>query len=240
MVTQRTQLTGSTLDRLVDRHGHWRELRQHLEAVSREGSQGVGHGTYVAISRQAGAGGEAVARAVGAALGWQVLDRELLDFLAEQVQESPDALKLLDETAASWFDQSLFSLMRPHLLSQDEYVARLVRIVLLSVTQRPVVVVGRGGHLFLPRSWGLAVRLVAPLASRVSRVEEEQGLDHRAAERWVATTDRDREAFVRRHFHQDPTDVSAFDLVINTLSFGVEGAAGVIVRAVRARGPALE
>lgn len=240
MVTQRTQFTGSTLDRLADRHGHWQELRQHLEEVSRDGGQGAGHGTYIAISRQAGAGGEAVARAVGAALAWQVLDRELLDFLGEQVQESPDALALLDETAASWFDQSLFNLMRPHLLSQDEYVARLVRIVLLSVTQRPVVVVGRGGHVFLPRDWGLAVRLVAPLPDRVGRVEREQGLDHRAAERWVTTTDRDREAFVRRHFHRDPGDPAAFDLVINTQTLGVEGAAEVIVGAARARRLALE
>lgn len=240
MVTQRTQFTGSTLDRLANRHGHWQELRQHLEEVSRDGGQGAGRGTSVAVSRQAGAGGEVVARAVGAALGWQVLDRELLDFLAEQVQESPDALRLLDETAASWFDQSLFNLMRPHLLSQDEYVARLVRIVLLSVSQRPAVVVGRGAHVFLPRDWGLAVRLVAPHADRVARVEREQGLDHRAAERWVTSTDHDREAFVRRHFHQDPGDLTAFDLVVNTQTLGVEGAAEVIVGAARTRGLALE
>ncbi|HPC82606.1 MAG TPA: cytidylate kinase-like family protein [Thermoanaerobaculaceae bacterium] len=240
MVTERTRFTGSPLDRLADRHGHWRELRRHLEEVSREGGQGSARGAYIAISRQAGAGGEAVARAVGAALGWHVLDRELLDFLAEQVQESPEALKLLDETAASWFDQSIFNLMRPHLLSQDEYVARLARIVLLSVSQRPSVVVGRGAHHFLPRSWGLAVRLVAPLALRIGRVEREQGLDRRAAARWVAATDRDREAFVRRHFGQDPCDVVAFDLVINTESLGVEGAAAVIVAAARIRGLALQ
>lgn len=238
MVAQRTRFAGGALDRLAERHGHWQELRQHLEEVSRLDGRGGGHGAYVAISRQAGAGGEAVARAVGAALGWRVLDRELLDFLAEQVRESPEALQLLDETAASWFDQSIFNLMRPHLLSQDEYVARMVRLVLLAVSQRPAVVVGRGAHLFLPRSWGLAVRLVAPLKARVARVEEEQGLDHRAAERWVATTDRNREAFVRRHFQQDPADPAVFDLVLNTDAFGLERAAEVIVAAARVRGVA--
>lgn len=240
MVTQRTQFTGSALDRLVDRHGHWRELRQHLEAVTRPGGPEARRGSFVAISRQAGAGGEEVARAVGEALGWQVLDRELLDFLAEQVQESPDALALLDETAASWFDQSLFHLMRPHLLSQDEYVARLVRIVLLSVTRQPAVVVGRGAHVFLPREWGLSVRLVAPFSDRASRIERERGLDRRAAERWVVAMDRDREAFVRRHFHHDPSDPTAFDLVLNTHTLGLDGAAEVIVSAVRARKLALQ
>ncbi len=57
MVTQRTRFTGSPLDRLADRHGHWRELRRHLEEVSREGGQGSARGAYIAISRQAGAGG---------------------------------------------------------------------------------------------------------------------------------------------------------------------------------------
>lgn len=237
MMSSRTHWSATVpADHLIDRHAHWGELRERLGDVAHGTDTSVRQGPFVAISRQAGAGGEAVAQALGARLGWQVLDRELLDFLAEQVEEDPRTLALLDETATSWFDQSLFILLRPHLVSQDEYCARLVKILLLTVTQRPIVVVGRGAHVFMPPLWGLAVRIVAPLTERARVVAQERGLDTRAAERWLGTTDRARLEFVRRHFGQDASDPSGYDLVLNTARLGVEGAVDSIEAAARARG----
>ncbi|MCU0292172.1 MAG: cytidylate kinase-like family protein [Thermoanaerobaculaceae bacterium] len=237
MVSSHTHWSAAVpADHLIDRHAHWGELRQRLSDVTGGAGAGVQPRPFVAISRQAGAGGEAVARALGSRLGWQVLDRELLDFLSEQVEEDPRTLALLDETATSWFDQSLFILLRPHLVSQDEYVARLVKIVLLSVTRRPLVVVGRGAHVFMPPQWGLTVRIVAPLAERVQAVRDELGLDTRAAERWISTTDRARLEFVRRHFRQDAADPASYDLVLNPARLGVEGTVDTIEAAARARG----
>lgn len=76
------------------------------------------------------------------------------------------------------------------------------------------VVVGRGAPHLLPADRTLAVRVVAPRAWRVARVQQQRGVTAAEAERWVTEHDREREAFVRGH-HADPTDPTLYHLLIN-------------------------
>ena len=62
----------------------------------------AGIGPYLTISREAGAGGSQIARLVGEAIGWEVLDRKLLECVAERYHTSPAVLKLVDETTTNW------------------------------------------------------------------------------------------------------------------------------------------
>ncbi len=83
------------------RHGRqqgWRsgEIEQWLLARQGQGhavSAANGHrpvevGPYLAVSRESGTGGGQSARLVGEMVGWEVLDRELLDCLAELYRTS--------------------------------------------------------------------------------------------------------------------------------------------------------
>ncbi|HUK12550.1 MAG TPA: cytidylate kinase-like family protein [Thermoanaerobaculaceae bacterium] len=225
-------------DRLADRNMRWTELRRRLvsfAAPGRPAAATVLH-PYIALSRQAGAGGESLARRLGAALGWPVFDQELLDFLSEQCSLDRESLELLDETRVSWFDESVLSLVRAHFISQDEYVARLIKIVVLALMERSAVLVGRGAQAALPRERGLAVRAVADEPDRVQRIQELKRLGPRDARRWVAETDAARRDFVRRHFHVDLTDPLGYDITVNTSRLGLDGAAAVVLAAARARG----
>ena len=67
----------------------------------------------ITITREYGAGGGEVARKLAEALGWELLDRELLHQAAE-VEHVPDAeLERLDEKALTMGDR--FRLHPPHL-----------------------------------------------------------------------------------------------------------------------------
>jgi hypothetical protein len=224
-------------DHLADRHVHWHEIKRRVDELSREHPDARAEvRPYIAISREAGAGGCEVARRVGSALGWRVLDREVLEFVAEQFRLEREMLTLLDEDSLSWFGESIISLIQPHLLSQDQYFARLVRVVLVALSESPGVVVGRGAHLFLPRRRGVSVRIIADLESRVARMQKERDLDERAARHTLQDTDVARRNFVKHHFHSDIADPLAYDLIVNTSRLGIDGAASVVTAACAARG----
>ncbi len=59
-------------------------------------------GAYVAISRESGAGGSQIAQSIGQRLGWQVLDRNLVDRVAERFHESRTMLEQVDEAGGNW------------------------------------------------------------------------------------------------------------------------------------------
>jgi cytidylate kinase len=236
-LTTTGRLAHGVLDHLADRNMRWDELRRSLSGLTspRAGADATPLGPFIAISREAGAEGEAVARELGVQLGWRVFDKELLDFLAQQCHLDRESLTLLDETSVTWFDESVLNLMKPHLPTQDDYVRRLVKIAVVELLQGPAVLVGRGMPAVLPRQRGLAVRVIADEADRLARVQAGRGLDEKAARRFIADTDSARRDFVRRHFHVDPADPLLYDLTVNTSRFSVPGTTAVILGAARAR-----
>jgi hypothetical protein len=222
--------------RSADRQGLWAALRDRAEeVVEREPSKRIIH-PYVAMSRQAGAGGEEIAQRLSKRLGWRVLGRQVLDAIASEYKVDAKMLALLDETSLSWFGDSILSLMNPRLIGQDAYAARMAKVVLVTASHESTVVVGRGAYAFLPHERGVAVRLVATEADRVARIQRQQGLDESAARHWMHETDHQRDSFVKHEFGCDPSDPLAFDLVVNTSRSGVDGAADLVIAELRSRG----
>ncbi len=193
-------------------------------------------GPFLAVSRQAGSGGAEVALLVGERLGWSVLDRELVEHLAERLELPPNLLQLMDETRSNWFSESLLNLMNSRLVLQDSYVAMLGRVMALAAYDGRVVFVGRGANLMLPRDHGLSVRVVAAREFCVRQVAQREGLDDRAAARRVQEMEASRTDFIRRHFHREVDDPTLYDLVIDASLFGIAGTADVVCKALEVRG----
>jgi cytidylate kinase len=192
-------------------------------------------GPFLAVSRSAGSGGADMARRVGGRLGWSVMDRELVENLAERLELPPNLLQLMDETRSNWFSDTLLNLMNSRLVLQDSYVAMLGRVMALAAYDGRVVFVGRGASLMLPRSCGLSVRVIASRDFCVRQLAARHGLDERAAARQVDELDSSRNDFIHRHFHRDANDPALYDLVIDTSVFGIEGAAEIVCRALEVR-----
>ena len=187
---------------------------------------------YVAISRQAGAGGSEVARLVGQQLGWPVWDKNLLERIAERYRLDRAMLELVDETESSWLYDVLGTWMDCRIVSHDRYVSYLTRVILAVTRQHHCVLVGRGAQFLLPPDKGLAVRIIAPMEVRAQRVMQQMGLSASQARRYIEETDRGRREFVRRFFHRDIDDPNLYDLVINTARRGIEGTVRQILSAV--------
>ena len=111
----------------------------------------------ITVTREYGAGGYEVARRLAEALGWELLDRQLLH-QAAAVEHLPDAeLERLDEKAVDLADR--FRLHPPH----ERYLHGLREAARQAADRGNVILVGRGtGQLLGNAPNVLHLRLVAP------------------------------------------------------------------------------
>jgi len=187
----------------------------------------------IAISRERGAGGGAVARAVGAKLGWPVYDRELLERISDETGLRTELLESLDEKRSHWLVEVLEAFGGVRTISGPTYAHRIAECMLALSPHGHSVIVGRGATGVLPAATTLRVRLCAPLEDRVGRLCQNQGMSESTARHHVDKVDRDRAAFVQQHFGGAVNDVHRYDLVINTARFSTEQAAEIVVAALR-------
>jgi len=187
---------------------------------------------FVAISREAGAGGGVIGQRVGERLGWEVFDRNLLDRVAERFHLERTMLDLVDETRSNWVYDVLGTWMDRKLVPHEKYVACLGRVVLAAARTGHAVFIGRGAQFLLPRKELLAVRLVASPKYRVRQIMERMGMDESDARRYVAEVDQGRREFVDRFFHHDITDPHLYDTVINVERCGPAKTVNEILAAV--------
>ncbi|MGA2619973.1 MAG: cytidylate kinase-like family protein [Thermoguttaceae bacterium] len=206
--------------------------REKAAPASNPGAPGAGIGPYLTISREAGAGGSQIARLVGEAIGWEVLDRKLLECVAERYHTSPAVLELVDETTRNWITELFGNWIAPASVSQMQYVCRLSRVILMAARAGKVIYVGRGAQFVLPHERGLSVRLVAPLKYRVQQIMERRHLSFEEARDYVVKTDAGRQECARQYFHHDIADPHLFDLVVNVEKLGPERAAHLIAGAL--------
>jgi hypothetical protein len=191
----------------------------------------------VAVSREAGARGGAVARKVGELLGWQVYDQEVLDYLLGDDAGRGRLVADLPAAARGWADAHLGRLRRDGRIGPGADADGLVRLLLAIAAGGDAVVVGRGAGHLLPAETTLHVRVVAPFEDRVGYAAQLLRLTREEAAAEVRSRDDRRALFLARAVGRDPSDLSAYDLVVNTSRLGVEGAAQVVAAAVRAKHP---
>jgi hypothetical protein len=207
-------------DRAVERHGDPRSESRPIR--------------FIAISREAGAGGGEIAQLLGERLGWKVFDRNLLDQIAERFRLCRRMLELVDETQSSWVYDVLGTWMDCQVVPHEKYFSLLSRsIVAAAAVCDHAVFVGRGAQFLLPRAELLAVRLIASPKFRVRQLMERLHLNESDARRTMKEIDTGRREFVERFLHRDSTDPHLYDVVINVEACGREGAIAEVLSAMR-------
>ena len=161
---------------------------------------------YITISREAGTRTGQVAQLLGQRLGFQVLDKQLLEFMAERYQLPRHMLEVVDEKTANWMHEALAKLLDQQTVNQLEYVRHLGKIVLLAAQHGEAVIVGRGAQFMLPPASGLSVRIIGSKEVRIERTMAKHSLNRGEAKEFVDSTDRGRAELVRRYFDADIAD----------------------------------
>lgn len=193
------------------------------------------HGLTVAISRQAGARGTTVARKVAEILDWQLFDSDTIDYLAQTDTAREQFLAEVPAGALAWADAHLARLLRYHGLNAEGEALRLVRLVLAVAARGSAVIVGRAAGFLLPAETTVHARVIAPLEARVAYMAQELRLTRPEAVEEVRARDARRALFLDRTLARDVSDLTAFDVVVNSDRLGVEGTAQFVGWAVRTK-----
>jgi len=203
----------------------------------------------ITISRQYGAGGSEVARRVADALGWRLVDNELLERVAARAGISPEDMAGIEERTPSFIERlaRVLATSTPELFPPATgTVPELSEATLVRITEAVVeetardgraVLVGRAAPAVLARERdALHIKLVASRLFRARVTAERLGVDLKEAERVMQQTDAQRERYHREHYARDWADPVGYDMVLNTERLGYDGAAAVIVSEARRRG----
>ena len=127
----------------------------------------------VTISRQAGTGGDEIARVLAEELGWNFLDKEVLERLLVERGFPKMEVEIYDEKKPGFWHR--FSAER------DRYLHFLKMVSYEFARRGSCVIVGRGGQILFKDVPGtINVRVVAPLQDRVMKVREKFGYNFSA------------------------------------------------------------
>ena len=182
--------------------------------------------TIVAISRELGSGGNAIAAAVAKNLHFEYVEREII-LKAAQAHGVPEE-KIAD------VDELRLSLWERFDEEKRRYLIFLEAAYYSFAERGNVVTAGRGGPFFLRGiSHAVKVRIMAPFDVRVHRVMEQEKLDHKAAAAKVRNYDRELSARIDYLFGLDWALPEHYDLVMNTGDDAWEFYTDLVVSAAR-------
>jgi cytidylate kinase len=206
----------------------------------------------VTITRQYGAGGSRVAQLVAQALGWTVVDNEFVvevarraglpaEEVAARQERVPSLMERLVRTLASASPETYVPPAANEAAEPaEERIVRLnERVIAEAAVHGRAVLVGHGAQFVLARANpedALHAYVVAPREARARTIMERLSLDEAAASRSLEATDADRDRYVDRWYGRRRQDPANYHLVLNTAWLGYDGAADLIVAAVRRRG----
>jgi cytidylate kinase len=227
-----TYLVAEAAERQMRRQVIVEQVAQRISESLRHPQQMCQH-HFVAISREAGTGGAEVASRVGQALGWKVLDRNLLEQMAARSGVPLDLLEIVDDGYPGWFFEAFACWFDRRLVTQSRYLIYLKTVLRETLKQENVVIVGRGAQFLLPRECGLAVRLIAPEPYRIEQMRARHGLSYYEARQMVRRLDAERRRFLKLAFGEDSDNPYIYDMILNVEKTGIDGAAKLVVAAVQ-------
>ncbi|MBM4437915.1 MAG: cytidylate kinase-like family protein [Actinobacteria bacterium] len=207
----------------------------------------------VTVSRQLGSGEFEFSTQLAERLGYRLIDRQLLERAAEELDVPIQAIEAIDEQPSPPLEVRIARRIlsgateRVPLLWEEiakpELSAGAVRSFLPVVihelaAQDNLLFVGRGaGFVLAERPDVCRFHLIAPIADRVLRVRRLFNVEAAEARRVIDRTDRARGRFIRETFGADWSNPLNYDVVFNTgvlgIAAAVEAAAAAVHRRIR-------
>jgi cytidylate kinase len=195
------------------------------------------------VAREYGSGGGLIARRVAEKLGWNLLDKALVEAIARSAQVDPDLARRYDERVDSWLHRlSRRGLWRGAFegvaaladtaVFDAETVASLGKSLILEAhSQGNCVIVGRGAQCVLQqREDVLHVFVHAPRAERIARLRRRAPAASNPEE-LMRSTDQCRADFIRLYFGCNWKNLHLYHMLLSS-ELGEETVAGMIIQAI--------
>ena len=186
---------------------------------------------FITISREPGSGGAPIAKAVADKLGFELIDKQLIEEIAKSTKKRKEIIQQIDEKARTGIEDIVHSVLNREYVNDVKYTEELFKVILTYACKGKVVILGRGGNFVTPFARGLHVSITAPYNIRVQRSIDYEGYTTAQAKEIIAKVEKERRDFVKQYLKKDSKKANSYDLVLNTTYFLVDEASDVIVEA---------
>jgi len=182
----------------------------------------------VTVAREYGSGGGGIAQLLADHLDWKLLDRCLVEKIAEHARIDPKLAEQYDERPDPWINRIVLSLwhgglMRgamagpmPELFDADAMASLSRQVIEEAAAIGNCVIVGRASQCILQqRSDAFHVFVYAPRAERLRRIRSRHA-SKAEAELALEARDQERAALIRRYYNQDWANRHLYDMMISS------------------------
>ena len=202
----------------------------------------------IAISRQYGAGGRAVGKALAEELGVHFYDEEILKITSETSAIGEQYFRLADEKAGNNLLYKIFDSIRPEIkepkvgdrMTSPDNLFRFQAKIIKEIAEREsCIIAGRAANYVLKHAGikdVISIYVYADMKKKIERIMELETTDAETAEKHVRKTDKDRSEFYRYYTGLDWYDMQNYDLCINSSDISYPQIAKVIKDYMHTRG----
>jgi len=201
----------------IQRWSTWSQLRQQAGREKDRETKAHPVPPSITFSTAHASGAEEIIEQVAAKLGYQVLDREILQAICQSTPIQRRILEALDKGDRTVVPSMPEQIFTRHFIDDTSYLNTLIRVVRFIALLGPAIFIGRGAGFILQDPNALNIRIVADSADRVERLlRKKGGKEPAVAEKIIEEEDRVRRRFIATYFKRDIDDATAYHLVINT------------------------
>jgi cytidylate kinase len=222
------------LDGLVERQLRNWEIRKAQIPETPQSALSRVH-PYVAISRMTGSGGAQIADRVHEHLGWPLVDKQILDYMAKDDRTRRTLYELMDERDLGMVNEMLLPVITGMPARQQDYFRRLTQSALSIAQTESAIFLGRGIGYILPPEVGLHIRVVAAPETCISNYARRNKLDAAQAQVEWERIERERVHFLNLHFGENALQLNRFNLVVTMDRFTIEEATDLILHLVESK-----
>jgi cytidylate kinase len=197
------------------------------------------------VAREYGSGGGRIAQLLAGRLGWKLLDRCLVEKIAETARVEPEVAEKVDERLDPWFNRLAEVFWKsPGLRGyiggpapnwfDAEVAAHLTRRIIEEAAEiGDCVIVGRGSQCILQQCEdAFHVFIYAPRGERLARVlRRDARLSKAEAEKKLDSEDAIRAAYVRDHYGENWQNRHLYQLMLSSC-LGEKEAVSIILSAL--------
>ena len=200
----------------------------------------------ITVSSLYGGGGPEVAARIASALGWNLLDHELLKKIAARANVAEEVAAKYDQHVDPWFNRLVKALWRGGFeraaaasgegVMDCEGMLEFTRHAMHEAADLGYcVIMGRGGQCILrDRNDAFHVFLYAPVEYRARQLKRNEKGSQQHLEALAERVDKERVGYIRRYFGENWFEPALYDLMLDS-SIGDEAVAAVALCAVRGR-----
>jgi cytidylate kinase len=170
----------------------------------------------ICFSRKIGGGALEIADLLAEKIYYRVVDRELLEHIAQDKDLRKKTVEFFDERCPGKMSELASMLFGEKSFIMGDYVKNLVSAVFTFANMGSSIFVGRGAHLILPRGRVLAVRIICSDDYRIKRLADILDVAENEAEKLLHQIDQEQRAFFKKAFGKKDASPYEFDLVINS------------------------